>query len=240
MQNPIPAYAYGQNPSSVPKLIQVDANGFVIPSGTTDSLLAVPAPNATTNAFERDVIGNKTDTAVEVVGSTASLAAYVKGLLTLALASGGVSDNAVATSAAALTQIASPGVDLFNITGGPIEILSLFSLFTTVAGATATTLQYLSNPTLGALALNLSAACTTLSAVAAGTTVTMSGTSAATAPVINLAGSGTAQITTTTERFFAQVGNIAMVVGGASNTGLVQHFLRYRPLAPGALVTAAF
>jgi len=151
-----------------------------------------------------------------------------------------ISENVAVTTAAVLTQTASPGVTLFTIAGGPIEVVSLFTIVATVAGATATTIQYVSNPTLGAATLNLNAACTTLSGVAAGTTITLSGTSAATASVINLPNSATAQITTTTNRYFAQVGNIAIIVGGASNTGTFQHYLRYKPLAKGVTVTAAF
>lgn len=45
--------------------------------------LNVPAADATTNANERDVIGNKTDAAVTAVGTTKSLMAYLKGLIPL-------------------------------------------------------------------------------------------------------------------------------------------------------------
>ena len=44
---------------------------------------AVPTADATTNAYERDAVGNKTDAAVTTVGTTKSLMAYIKGLLGL-------------------------------------------------------------------------------------------------------------------------------------------------------------
>lgn len=43
--------------------------------------LAVPAADAVTNTYMRDVIGNKTDTANTTVGLTSSLMRYVKGIL---------------------------------------------------------------------------------------------------------------------------------------------------------------
>jgi len=45
--------------------------------------LNVPAADAVTNVNERDVIGNKTDAAVTAVGTTKSILAFVKGLITM-------------------------------------------------------------------------------------------------------------------------------------------------------------
>ncbi len=42
---------------------------------------AVPAQNSAANILSRDVVGNKTDTAVTTVGVVASIIAYVKGIL---------------------------------------------------------------------------------------------------------------------------------------------------------------
>lgn len=49
--------------------------------GFIPATLAVPTANDSTNAYERDVIGNKTDTEVTAVGTTASIIAYIKGVL---------------------------------------------------------------------------------------------------------------------------------------------------------------
>jgi hypothetical protein len=43
--------------------------------------LAVPGPNVVTNILERDVIGNKTDNAVQTKAAVNSIVAYLKGLL---------------------------------------------------------------------------------------------------------------------------------------------------------------
>ena len=44
-------------------------------------MAVVPAANETANDYESQVVGNKTDTAVTTVGTTASLMAYLKGLV---------------------------------------------------------------------------------------------------------------------------------------------------------------
>lgn len=64
------------------------ANGLLYEYPTDVKLeLDVPAANATTNAFMRDVIGNKTDTAADgQVSATESLMAYAKQIVTLAIA----------------------------------------------------------------------------------------------------------------------------------------------------------
>lgn len=70
------------------------AAGYAISGGSGSALgpaqaatviadLAVPSADATANVLERDVIGNKTDAAVTAVGTTKSIEAYVKGLVTM-------------------------------------------------------------------------------------------------------------------------------------------------------------
>lgn len=44
--------------------------------------VTVPSANSTENVYTRDVVGNKTDTAQTTVGTTRSIIAYVKGILT--------------------------------------------------------------------------------------------------------------------------------------------------------------
>ncbi len=50
---------------------------------TIASNMAVPVADATTNTLERDVVGNKTDAGVTAVGTTKSITAYAKGLVTM-------------------------------------------------------------------------------------------------------------------------------------------------------------
>ena len=61
----------------------ITASSLATSAGQTTIIndLAVPTANASTNTNERDVIGNKTDTAVTTVGTTASNAAMIKGIL---------------------------------------------------------------------------------------------------------------------------------------------------------------
>jgi hypothetical protein len=83
-------------------------------SGATPGLgsasLVVPAANATTNLLERDVIGNKTDTLIDVVTTNVSLMAYVKGALANLSGAAGV---ATYPTAAAYTN----GVSLAAVLG---------------------------------------------------------------------------------------------------------------------------
>lgn len=189
MQNPIAAYAYGQNPSLNPKLIQVDASGYVIPSDATT-----------------------------VAAALASLAA--------------VADGAVVTSAAVISN----ALALFNIVGGPIQILGLMSICQTANDTTASTLQYESTGTLGATTQTISAASASLASAAAGASVVFQGTALATAPVVNANGAGIMA----NGLLIVPAGTIKAVVGVGSTTGTWKHYLRYHPLAPGAVVTAAF
>jgi len=58
-------------------------SGAAIATDDVQALLAVPTADATTNVYERDVIGIKTDAAVTAVGTTKSITAYAKGLVTM-------------------------------------------------------------------------------------------------------------------------------------------------------------
>ena len=49
-------------------------------------MAGVPAANETENLWESEVVGNKTDTAVTTAGTTASIIAYVKGIVTAVIA----------------------------------------------------------------------------------------------------------------------------------------------------------
>lgn len=61
-------------------------NSVALSAAGTNTIIAdltVPSANATTNVYERDVIGNKTDTGVTAVGTTKSIMAYAQGLVTM-------------------------------------------------------------------------------------------------------------------------------------------------------------
>lgn len=141
------------------------------------------------------------------------------------------------TSSVTSAAIISNGLALFTVTGGPIEILALLSIFQTVNGATASTLQYSSTGTLGATTQTISGASATLANATAGTSVIAQLTALATAPIVNPNGAG---ILATPGGVVVPAGSITAVVGVGSTTGTARHYLRYRPLQAGAAAVAAF
>jgi len=139
-------------------------------------------------------------------------------------------EKVVATSAA----IMSNALTVFTIAGGPIEIQNLLAICVTPNNATASTLQFSADPTVGA-ATTISGASATLANAAAGTFVNITGT-LATAPVIVAAGTAISQA----GRIVVPVGIITLVVGVGSTTGTWTINMRYKPLARGVTVTAAY
>lgn len=135
-------------------------------------------------------------------------------------------------SATTATAVIVNGNTLFTIAGGPIEILTLFSICQTANDATASTLQYQSAGTLGTTTQTISGASATLASAAIGTNVSWQGTALATAPVINANG---ANIVATNGGIIVPAGTIKAVVGVGSTTGTWKHYIRFRPL--GAAVT---
>lgn len=84
----------------------------------------VPSADATTNQNSRDVVGNKSDAQTATVGTTASIIAYIKGLLTnYTAARAGYLDNL--NGASNLDQVpANPGTAIKSIQRGTIAITS--------------------------------------------------------------------------------------------------------------------
>lgn len=191
-------------------------------SAAVSAALLVPAANATTNVNERDVIGNKTDTAVYVPGTTKSNAAYAKGTSDL-------QEKVALKAAATITN----GQTLFTVAGGPIMVMGLVSICVTGNDGTASTLQYSATPTSGS-AQTISAASASLASALAGASVTLAGTALATAALLNangpnlIANPGTVMV---------PAGIITAVVGVGSTTGTWAHYIRYRPLATGVTVS---
>lgn len=137
------------------------------------------------------------------------------------------------TSAAVLSN----ALALFNVAGGPIEIVELVSICQTADDATASTLQYQSTGTLGATTQTISGASASLANAAIGTSVIAQLTALATAPVVNANGAG---ISATPGGIVIPAGAIKAVVGVGSTTGTWKHYLRYKPLSASVVVTAAF
>jgi len=122
--------------------------------------------------------------------------------------------------------------DIFTVAGGPIEILALVSGCSTGNNATASTLQYEADPTNGA-AVTISGASASLANAVAGATVTLQGTTLATAALLNASGSNVGQ----SAGIIVSPGVISLRIGVGSTTGTWTHFLRYRPLDAGVTVT---
>jgi hypothetical protein len=125
----------------------------------------------------------------------------------------------------------------FTIAGGPIQILELLSECITANDATASTLQWRSNPTVGS-ATTISGATTTLASIAAGATIRLAPTALSTAPTISLAAAGGVQLGTNVANIITvQPGTIQMAITIGSTTGTWRHYLRYCPLSTGVTVT---
>lgn len=125
------------------------------------------------------------------------------------------------------------GNTLFTVAGGPLLILGLVSLCVTSNGATASTLQYSITPTTGAGAQTISAASGSLANAAAGASVSLIGTTLATAALLNANGPNLGQ----TVPIFCPIGTITAVIGTGSTTGTWKHYLYYLPLAGGVIVS---
>lgn len=143
-------------------------------------------------------------------------------------------DKSVATATAATMVTATT---IFTVAGGPIKILELISLCVTANDATASTLQWSADGTVGAATVFTGATASLASAIA-GTMAVCNFTATSTAPDLITAGVGLAAVVT--RGIIVPAGIITTTIGVGSTTGTWKHYLRYRPLATGITVTAAF
>lgn len=130
-----------------------------------------------------------------------------------------------------ITKTMVNGDTLFTAVGD-VQILNLFSECVTPNDATASTLQYSITPTVGS-ATTISGASTTLASAVAGTIVVLDGTALSTAPAISATGVALAQ---TARGIIFPAGVLTAIIGVGSTTGTWKHYIRYRPLEPGAYV----
>ena len=128
---------------------------------------------------------------------------------------------------------------VFLVAGGPVKILHLHSECIAVNDATASTLQWRSDPTVGT-ATTISGASASLASFAAGGTVMLNQTALATAPDLVLVGAGGVQIgANKANSILINPGDLELVIGVGSTTGTWKHFLVYIPVSPESYVTAA-
>lgn len=131
------------------------------------------------------------------------------------------------------------GDTIFTIKNGPILIQELLSVCQTANDATASTLQYKSNPNGGATAATISGASASLANAASRACVRLHPTALTTAPAVIAASAGGASLGLNVgNRVIVQDGTISIVIGVGSTTGKWKHYLRYRPLGPNVTVTA--
>lgn len=130
----------------------------------------------------------------------------------------------------------------FTISNGPIEIVDLFSVCQTANDATASTLQYKSNPTSGT-ATTISGASSTLATASIGSTnatVRLAPTALSTAPTVIPSTSGGVSLgLDVANKIIVHAGTISIVVGVGSTTGTWKHYLRYRQFSPDTYVVAS-
>jgi len=126
---------------------------------------------------------------------------------------------------------------VFTIAGGPIQIWSLHSECISANNATASTMQWQSVPTVGS-AQTISGATSTLASIAAGATLILTPTALTTAPTISLAAAGGVQLGLVAQnKIIVNAGTLKLVIGVGSTTGTWKHYLRYKPLNSGVIVS---
>lgn len=145
---------------------------------------------------------------------------------------GGLFPSTVKSSSGVMVN----GATVFNIRGGPILIDELVSVCDTANNGTASTLQWQSVPTVGSAA-TISGATASLASATAGTTIRLAPTALSTAPSVVAASAGGVQLgTNVSNRIIVTEGTLKLVIGVGSTTGNWTHYLRYYPLATGAVV----
>lgn len=228
---------------------------------------AVPSADATANALERDVVGNKTDAAVTTVAATKSLMAYLKGAINW-LTVGGV--DAVANASAA--DVIGNKTDASVYVPGTTNSLAAYAKGTAnlqervafKSAATMVNAQTMFTVAGGPIQIiALASVCATGNDGTAstlqynitptsGSAQTISGASASLASAtagasVTLAGTALAtaalynangpNLIANPGTIFCPAGTINMVVAVGSTTGTWAHYLRYKPLAAGVTVT---
>jgi hypothetical protein len=172
-------------------------------------------------------LGAATDAAAYFPTTNKSVMAYEKGAVDL-------QESVVSTTTA---SVMSNALTVFTIAGGPIQIIEIVSQCVTANNTTASTLQWTSSGTLGTTTGTITGASATLASAVIGTTVALQGTALSTAPVINANGVNIAAVGTA---IIVPAGTLSLTIGVGSTTGTWNHYLRYKPLAKGVTVTAAF
>jgi hypothetical protein len=130
------------------------------------------------------------------------------------------------------------GTTIFTVTGGPIFIEELISLCVTANDATASTLQWSADGTVGA-ATTFTGASASLASAVAGTMAICNLTALSTAPDLVVTGVGLASVKA--RGIIVPAGIITTTIAVGSTTGTWNHYMRWRPMGgPEVTVTPAF
>lgn len=132
-----------------------------------------------------------------------------------------------------------PGTVLFTITGGPVEIHSLFGLITTVIGAGAAVPQLAFKPAVGAIS-DLCAAAADISTLPAETLFTWTGLLAGLlTPCVGL---GHLDLTGAEAGFVSPLtivpGTINLINAVGGTTGVIDWYITYLPIGATSLIVA--
>jgi hypothetical protein len=200
--------------------------------------LVRPKNNSTANDFMAEVLGSKADAAAAgAVTSTDSAVAYLKQLVNAEIANA-ISFASMAkcvekSDGAVLNNTADP---IFTIAGGPVFVTHLFGLVTTVLSGTANS-KFTYTTTVPSATVDLSAAAVAVDNDAAGTSYYNLGATGVFTPTT--AGVVEADpVTVEPTQYFLPIGTLNFH-SSAACTGVIKFYMRYIPLSPSSVVTAA-
>lgn len=190
-------------------------DGTTVTDSATTVLGAIGANNAD-NAF------SSTSVVANADGSALERLEYIQTDM-LAL------PRCVASSAKTLTT---GDVNMFTISGGPIKILELVGIVTTVVQSQTTSVKVTVTTTTPAATVDFSAGAVDLTGVAAGTSIRHINTTGILTPVTaGFVMEGNAFATNDTQ-YLMPAGTMQVNNASSSNTGAITWYMRYIPLSP--------
>lgn len=128
-------------------------------------------------------------------------------------------------------------VALWTVTGGPVLIEGIMGIVTTACQAAATTLAFTNTTAVNSTVVPMAAASGSISGDATETVFTMDG-AVATGITIQTSTARGVGIWEQTSRQVLVPGIIKLVVGTATNTGIIDWYLSYVPLSDSSLVVS--
>jgi hypothetical protein len=194
-------------------------DGTTVTDSATTVLGAIGA-NSANNSFDSSTVAANAD------GSVLEREEYIQTDM-LAL------PRCVASTAKSLTT---GNVTIFTITGGPIKILEIVGIVTTVAQAQATSCKLQAVTTTPSATVDMSAGAVDLTGADAGASIRHINTTAIlTVVTAGFVMEGNAFATNDTQ-FLVPVGSIQLNNASATNSGAITWYLRYVPLSPSSRV----